>query len=92
MRGRKRPGISNRPVDPLGELLVGFQVLLTRGLLGCILYSVDPETQHMLAGLDITQLEETSHITRSAASREAADYDAGVGKTCILVSISADVA
>ena len=36
-----------------------YKVLLTRGLLSCILYSVDPETRHMLAGLGITLLEET---------------------------------
>ena len=30
-----------------------YKVLLTRGLHGCIVYSVDPETRHMLAGLGI---------------------------------------
>jgi hypothetical protein len=32
-----------------------YNVLLTRGLLGCVIYSVDQETQHMLAGLDIPE-------------------------------------
>jgi uncharacterized protein len=34
-----------------------YKVLLTRGLRGCILYSVDPETQQMLARLGIPPLE-----------------------------------
>jgi hypothetical protein len=33
-----------------------YKVLLTRGLLGCVIYSVDQETQHMLAGLGIPEL------------------------------------
>ena len=28
-----------------------YKILLTRGLRGCVIYSVDPETQQMLAGL-----------------------------------------
>lgn len=31
-----------------------YKVLLTRGLLGCVIYSVDPQTQKMLAGLGIS--------------------------------------
>jgi uncharacterized protein len=34
-----------------------YKVLLTRGLLGCVIYSVDAQTQQMLAGLGIPQLE-----------------------------------
>jgi len=34
-----------------------YKVLLTRGLLGCVIYSVDQETQHMLAGLNIPELQ-----------------------------------
>jgi DUF2075 family protein len=34
-----------------------YKVLLTRGLLGCIVYSVDEETQHMLAGLGMPELQ-----------------------------------
>ena len=34
-----------------------YRVLLTRGLRGCIIYSVDPETRQMLAGLGIPLLE-----------------------------------
>jgi hypothetical protein len=33
-----------------------YKVLLTRGLRGCVIYSVDPETQQMLAGLGIPLL------------------------------------
>jgi len=33
-----------------------YKVLLTRGLLGCVIYSVDEETRHMLAGLGIPEL------------------------------------
>ena len=32
------------------------KVLLTRGLRGCVIYSVDPETQQMLAGLGLPML------------------------------------
>jgi uncharacterized protein len=34
-----------------------YKVLLTRGLRGCIIYSVDHETRQMLAGLDIPPLQ-----------------------------------
>jgi DUF2075 family protein len=33
-----------------------YKVLLTRGLRGCTIYSVDPQTQQMLAGLGIPAL------------------------------------
>jgi DUF2075 family protein len=33
-----------------------YKVLLTRGLLGCMLYSVDEETQEMLAHLSVPHL------------------------------------
>ena len=50
-----------RKADNFDDLVRStYKVLLTRGLLGCILYSVDPETQHMLAGLGVTQLKQTS--------------------------------
>jgi uncharacterized protein len=37
-----------------------YKVLLTRGLLGCAIYSVDQETQDMLATLDLAQLPQAS--------------------------------
>jgi uncharacterized protein len=37
-----------------------YKVLLTRGLRGCVIYSVDPETQQMLAGLGLPVLPEPS--------------------------------
>ena len=46
-----------RNADDFDDLVRNtYKVLLTRGLLGCMIYSVDPETQHMLAGLGIPQL------------------------------------
>jgi hypothetical protein len=33
-----------------------YKVLLTRGLRGCVIYSVDPATQQMLAGLEVPAL------------------------------------
>jgi DUF2075 family protein len=33
-----------------------YKILLTRGLRGCIIYSVDQETRQMLAGLGIPSL------------------------------------
>ena len=33
-----------------------YKVLLTRGLRGCVIYSVDPQTQQMLAGLGLPML------------------------------------
>ena len=36
------------------------KVLLTRGLCGCAIYSVDPETQQMLAGLGLPMLSAPS--------------------------------
>src|SRR5438270_23072 len=43
-----------RHADNFDELVRNtYKVLLTRGLLGCIVYSVDEETRHMLAGLAI---------------------------------------
>ena len=33
-----------------------YEVLLTRGLRGCVIYSVDPQTQQMLAGLGLPML------------------------------------
>jgi hypothetical protein len=42
--------------DNFDELIRNiYKVLLTRGLLGCSIYSVDDETQQMLAGLGITR-------------------------------------
>jgi len=38
-----------------------YKVLLTRGLRGCVIYSVDPETQQMLAGLGIPRLPDPAH-------------------------------
>jgi hypothetical protein len=38
-----------------------YKVLLTRGLLGCVIYSVDEETQHMLARLGIPHLPAATH-------------------------------
>jgi DUF2075 family protein len=38
-----------------------YKVLLTRGLRGCVIYSVDPETQQMLAGLGIPRLPDSAH-------------------------------
>jgi Uncharacterized conserved protein (DUF2075) len=38
-----------------------YKVLLTRGLLGCVIYSIDEETRHMLAGLAIPELQATTH-------------------------------
>ena len=47
-----------RNADDFDELVRNtYKVLLTRGLLGCVIYSVDEETQHMLAGLDIPELQ-----------------------------------
>ena len=37
-----------------------YKVLLTRGLRGCVIYSVDPETQQMLAGLGLPLLPASS--------------------------------
>ena len=43
-----------RNADNFDELVRNtYKVLLTRGLRGCIIYSVDEETRHMLAGLAI---------------------------------------
>ena len=51
-----------RNADNFDELVRNiYKVLLTRGLLGCIIYSVDQETQHMLAGLGIPQLSGACH-------------------------------
>ncbi len=33
-----------------------YEALLTRGLRGCVIYSVDPQTQQMLAGLGFPML------------------------------------
>jgi DUF2075 family protein len=38
-----------------------YKVLLTRGLRGCVIYSEDPETQQMLAGLGIPRLPDSAH-------------------------------
>ncbi|HEY2576887.1 MAG TPA: DNA/RNA helicase domain-containing protein [Streptosporangiaceae bacterium] len=38
-----------------------YKVLLTRGLLGCVIYSVDDETRHMLAGLRVPALAGATH-------------------------------
>ncbi|MET8151813.1 DUF2075 domain-containing protein [Actinoplanes sp. NPDC049668] len=38
-----------------------YKVLLTRSLLGCILYSVDEETRHMLAELGLPSLQAATH-------------------------------
>jgi hypothetical protein len=38
-----------------------YKVLLTRGLLGCVIYSVDEETRHMLAGLGIPHSLAATH-------------------------------
>jgi uncharacterized protein len=47
-----------RHADNFDELVRNtYKVLLTRGLLGCIIYSVDEETQRMLAGLAISALQ-----------------------------------
>jgi uncharacterized protein len=47
-----------RNADNFDELVRNtYKVLLTRGLRGCVVYSVDQETQHMLAGLDIPELQ-----------------------------------
>ena len=49
-----------RNADNFDELVRNtYKVLLTRGLLGCVIYSVDQETQHMLAALDIPELQES---------------------------------
>jgi len=37
-----------------------YKVLLTRGLRGCVIYSVDPETQQTLAGLGLPMLSAPS--------------------------------
>ena len=37
-----------------------YKVLLTGGLRGCVIYSVDPETQQMLAGLGLPMLSAPS--------------------------------
>ena len=51
-----------RNADNFDELVRNtYKVLLTRGLLGCIVYSVDEETQHMLAGLGMPELQ-GSHL------------------------------
>jgi hypothetical protein len=39
-----------------------YKVLLTRGLRGCVIYSVDPETQQMLAGLGLPVLSSSSGV------------------------------
>ena len=45
-----------RHADNSDELIRNvYKVLLTRGLLGCVIYSVDEETRHMLAGLGIPE-------------------------------------
>jgi hypothetical protein len=50
-----------RNADNFDELVRNtYKVLLTRGLLGCVVYSVDQETQHMLAGLDIPEVHARS--------------------------------
>jgi hypothetical protein len=38
------------------------KVLLTRGLRGCVIYSVDPETQQMLTGLGLPMLSAPSGL------------------------------
>ena len=46
-----------RKADNFGDLVRStYKVLLTRGLMGCVIYSADPQTQQMLAGLGIPQL------------------------------------
>ena len=37
-----------------------YNVLLARGLRGCVIYPVDPETQQMLAGLGLPMLSAPS--------------------------------
>jgi len=47
-----------RRADNSDELIRNvYKVLLTRGLRGCIIYSVDQETRHMLTGLGIPELQ-----------------------------------
>jgi hypothetical protein len=41
--------------DTLPGPITSAKVLLTRGLLACVIYSVDQETQHMLASLGIPE-------------------------------------
>ena len=49
------PGL--RKADNFDDLIRNtYKVLLTRGRCGCVIYSVDQETQHMLAGLCIPEL------------------------------------
>jgi uncharacterized protein len=49
------PGL--RKADNFDHLIRNaYKVLLTRGRLGCVIYSVDQETQQMLAGLRIPEL------------------------------------
>jgi uncharacterized protein len=51
-----------RNADNFDELVRNsYKVLLTRGLRGCIIYSVDEETRHMLAGLAIPALQAATH-------------------------------
>ena len=53
-----QPRSALRNADNFDDLVRStYKVLLTRGLLGCVIYSVDPETQQMLAGLGIPHLE-----------------------------------
>jgi len=50
------PGLRN--ADNFDDLVRNtYKILLTRGLLGCVIYSVDQETQRMLAGLSIPELQ-----------------------------------
>jgi hypothetical protein len=51
-----------RHADNSDELIRNvYKVLLTRGLLGCIIYTVDKETWHMLTELDIPELQAAAH-------------------------------
>jgi uncharacterized protein len=51
-----------RHADNFDELIRNvYKVLLTRGLLGCVIYSVDEETRHMLGELGIPKLQGAAH-------------------------------
>jgi len=51
-----------RSADDFDQLVRNtYKVLLTRGLLGCVLYSTDQETQRMLAGLGLPEVQAPGH-------------------------------
>ena len=57
----KDPALAKRDVsDDQADRLIRntYKVLLTRGMMGTVMYSVDPQTQRFLATLATTQTDE----------------------------------